>query len=258
MAIAPIYVAAPTVAPAKYGLLDTVPPTKGTERIGMGVEYQPDFCGPARAFTPPCDPPGTKVAEDGLLTVIGEPVPIYHLFQCRLVGSDDIEGRARRSLDLGASRAVEQGFWEVMGTGATDVTGGTGTPLDVVVGLAALEDYAGDNYGGRAVIHMTRGMAVRLVARGAIERVGDHLETGVGSLVVAGAGYGGGSLPSAPAAGADWMFATGAVSIWEDKTIVSGVVQKVPYDNEFNALAERMYVPTYECFNAAVEVTQEA
>lgn len=200
-----------------------------------------------------------KLADDGITTVSGVPIPIYHLFQCRLPsGSKEGEARALRSLNLGASRALESGFQTVFATSATDVTP-SGTAVDIVKGLSLLEEYAGENYGGRPVIHMTRAAATLLYARGSLVRVGDVLETGLGSLVVAGAGYDAQvSLPSAPAAGAGWMYATGMVSIWEGTTIVSGVQPKDPYTNEFQALAERVYVPTFECFKAAVEVTETA
>lgn len=255
-AIAPIYVEAPALSQPKYGLLDTVDVRPGVSHIGLGVQYDSEFCGPARAFTAPCVAPGTKTADDGITTVEGEPVPVYHLFQCRLVGTEDPQARARRSLDLGASRAVEEALQTVIGTGATDITP-AGTAVDIVDGLALLEEHAGENYGGVPVFHMSRANATRLLSRNALVKVGNTLQTHLGSLVVAGAGYGGSSLPSAPAAGAGWMYATGQVTIWEGETVVSDLAQKVPYDNEFVALAERMYVPTYECFNAAVEVTEK-
>jgi hypothetical protein len=257
MAVAPIYVEAPSIQTAQFGLLDTIGTKSGDPHIGLGVQYQSEFCGTARAFEKPCDPPGTKTADDGVALVIGEPIPVYHLFQCRIVGSEDGSERARRSLDLGASRAVEAGFQTVFATGATDISPAGGTS-DIVEGLALLEEYAGENYGAVPVIHMTRAAATRLISRAAVFRVGDHLETGLGSLVVAGAGYGGLDQPSAPAAGSGWMYATGAVTIWESKTIVTPMLQESPYANEFQALAERLYAPTFECFNAAVEVTEKA
>jgi hypothetical protein len=197
----------------------------------------------------------TKVPEDGVPTITGDPFTIYHVFQCRLVASDDAQARARRSLDLGASRAVEEGFQTVFGTGATDIS--PGTPVDPTKSLGLLEQYAGEVYGGRPVIHMDRLMATRLYEDGAIERVDGHLETGLGSLVVAGAGYNrDAALPSAVGAGNDWMYATGEVRIWEGKTFVSDPILKDPYDNEFSVLAERVYIPTFECFNAAIKVTE--
>jgi hypothetical protein len=142
----------------------------------------------------------------------------------------------------------------VFGTGATDISG---TPTDPVRSLGLLEQYAGEVYGGRPVIHMDRLMATRLLEQGSIKEVGGHLETGLGSLVIAGAGYNrDAALPAAVGAGNDWMYATGEVRIWEGKTITSGVVLKDPYDNEFNVLVERVYIPTYECFHAAIKVTE--
>lgn len=200
-----------------------------------------------------------KIIDDGTSFVTGDPLVIYHIFQCRLIGNDDVETkatqRALRSLDLGASRAVEEGFQTVFGTGAVDITV---APVSPVKALGALEQYAGEVYGGRPVIHMDRLMATRLYENGAIERVDGHLETGLGSIVVAGAGYNAdASLPAAPGAGNDWMYATGNVRIWQSpKTNLSGLTLDNPYDNQFKSLAERVYIPTYECFHAAIKVTE--
>jgi hypothetical protein len=202
----------------------------------------------------------TKIADDGISYVTGDPIPIYHIFQCRMPGNGDPESvakqRALRSLDLGASRAVEEGFQTVFATGAVDLS--PATPVDPVRSLGILEQYAGVNYGGRPVIHMDRLMATRLYEDGAIERVDGHLETGLGSIVVAGAGYNAdAALPSAVGAGNDWMYATGHVRIWQSpKTILSGLVPDNPYDNQFKSLAERVYIATYECFHAAIKVTE--
>lgn len=196
----------------------------------------------------------TKVPTDGVDNVTGDPITIYHVFQCRLIGNEDGEARALRSLDLGASRAVEEGFQTVFATGAVDISG---TPTDPVRSLGRLEQYAGANYGLRPVIHMDRYMATRLLEEGSIKDVGGHLETRLGSLVVAGAGYNAdASLPAAVGAGNDWMYATGEVRIWKGPEKATGLVLNDPYDNEFKALVERIYIPTFECFNAAIKVTE--
>lgn len=201
-----------------------------------------------------------KIVDDGTGYITGDPFTIYHIFQCRLIGNDDVEVRAKeraiRSLDLGASRAVEEGFQTVFATGAVDLS--PGTPVGPVKSLGILEQYAGANYGGRPVIHMDRLMATRLTENNVLKQVDDHLETGLGSIVVAGAGYNAdASLPAAPGAGNDWMYATGHVRIWQSpKTNLSGLVLDNPYDNQFKSLAERVYIPTYECFHAAIKVTE--
>lgn len=199
----------------------------------------------------------TKVADDGVEQVVGEPIPIYHLSSCRLVGSGDREARARRALDLGASRAVEQGFGSVIGAAATDITP-SGTAVGAIEALALLEQAAGELYGGVPVIHASRDLVTWLISQNLIRDVGGHLETILGSLVIAGPGYADADGPSAPAAGASWMYATGAVNVWEDATILTGTVLNNPYDNQFYVLAERTYVPTYECFAVGVESLPEA
>lgn len=201
----------------------------------------------------------TKVWDDGIPEVTGEPITVYHLFQCRLPGVPNVESEARRraldSLDRAASRGLEEGFQTVFGTAAVDVTP-SGTAVNIRKGLGLLEQYAAENYGGRAVIHMTR-EHVTLLGR-SIVQVGDHLETRLGSLVIAGGGYdSSAALPSAPAAGAGWMYATGEVNIWQSDAKTGGIVLQDPYNNEYQTLAERTYTPTFECFKAAVEVVED-
>jgi hypothetical protein len=258
MPVMPIEITTPQTTPAPYNLLDTISAERLPEHGGMaGVTYETDFCGVARAWVNPCADPGVleKVADDGINYTDGEPIPLYHLSSCRLVGSEDREARALRALDLGASRALETGFASVIGAAATNITGGTAHTVRVA--LARLEQFAGENYGGRPVIHMTRHMATLAASVSLIRIVGDHLETYLGSLVIAGAGYADAQQPVAPVAGSNWMYATGEVHVWEGQTLTTPVVLNQPYDNEYYVLAERVYVPTFECFAAAVETSLE-
>jgi hypothetical protein len=202
----------------------------------------------------------TKVPDDGIEQATGEPIVIYHMFSCRLVGADNLESRAAKALDSGASRAVEEGFGDVIGAVAVDVTPG-GTAVNVREGLGLLEQSGGEGYAGQRVIHADLAVVNELISKGLVRVTGGHLETFLGSLVIAGPGYASSTGPSAPAAGARWMYATGAVNIWADQTTKIPTVIDNPdtgvYDNEFRVLAERTYVPTFECFASAVEVTLE-
>jgi hypothetical protein len=204
----------------------------------------------------------TKVPDDGIEQATGEPIVIYNLFSCRLVGGVSLEDRAAKALESGASRAVEEGFGDVIGGVAVDVTPG-GTPVGVIEGLALIEQEGGESYGGRRVIHADNAVVTVLISQGLVKEVDGHLETLLGSVVVSGPGYRSSTdVPSAPAAGAHWMYATGAVNVWADETIRPPKVIENPdtgaYDNEFRAIAERTFVPTYECFAVAVEVLLEA
>lgn len=252
---------APPATPARFGLLDTIAPKPLPVHGDLaGVEYDADFCGAARPWAAPCVDPGTGVskdADDGIDQASGDPITVYHLHSCRLVGSGDREGRARRSLDLGASRAVEEGFGDTLGAAAVDITP-AGTAVSVTKGIALAEQYAGKMYGGVPVLHMDRVTATIAISADLIREVDGELRTILGSLVVAGPGYAESTGPSAPAAGAHWMYVTGAVNVWEGKTFLSPVEPAQPYTNEFYTLAERVYVPTYECFVGAIETTLEA
>lgn len=263
MVARPIQVQVTPVPPAPFGLLETFNP-KPLPDHGMlaGVEYDADYCGVAQPWTAPCIVPGDgveKEATDGIEQVEGVPTVVYHLFSCRLIGisTAEAEARALRSLDLGSSRALEEGFGQTIGAAATDITPG-GTAVAPAIGLALLEQDGGQKYGGQRVIHADNAVVTLLISKGLVEEKNGHLETLLGSVVVAGPGYGGLVVPSAPAAGAHWMYATGAVNVWEGSTQTTPVTMDSPYTNEFKALAERVYVPTYECFASAVEVTLEA
>lgn len=262
MPATPILVPTRNIEPAPFGLLETFPPQALPGHGGLaGVEYDSEFCGTADAWVAPCVDPGvaTKEEHDGIEQVTGIPIPIYHLFTCRLIGisSSEATQRASRALDLGASRAVEEAFGQSIGAAAVDVTPG-GTATGVVEALALLEQAGGSQYGGRRVIHADLAVTTLLISQRLVQVVGGHLETLLGSIVIAGPGYGGLQVPSAPAAGAHWMYATGAVNVWQGETIDTPILPVTPYDNEFKTIAERIYVPTYECFAAAAEVLLEA
>src|SRR5262245_33541676 len=89
-----------------------------------------------------------KTANDGTSVVEGKPFTIYHLFTCRTVGEwTEAEARARKALELGEHIPVELGFQQIALAGATDDTPG-GTPVDIVDGLAILEQAINRAYTG--------------------------------------------------------------------------------------------------------------
>src|SRR5262245_24949439 len=200
----------------------------------------------------------TKSTRDGTTLVEGKPFTVYQLLTCRTVGElDTFDARARKALELSEGLSVELAFQQIAFAGATDVTP-AGNPVDIVDGLAILEQSMNRSYTGQAVIHMGRAAATRLASRAAVLRIGDHLETVLGSLVVAGAGYDPQSGPSAPAATAEWMWATGAVTLRRSDIALVEPVLDNPYTNQFSTLAERQYVTSVECTPQAVEVNQKA
>lgn len=158
--------------------------------------------------------------------------------QCSTLGSfaRDYRARAADMLEAATPKAVEREFWT--GTLAqaktwpnlylqkastvTDITPVAGTPVSMAKAMSLLEQGIADNgFGGQAVIHMPRGLAVSLQSalNDYVRRDGFLLRTLVDTLVVPGVGYTGhgpiGNAHETPAAGSTWMYATGLVEYRE-------------------------------------------
>lgn len=212
----------------------------------------------------------TKTDSDGIPITTADPFAVYHMTTCRTIGSwDRASEQARRALESGAGRAVEQVMEGKFAAAAANVTPVVGTGLDIVDGLAVLEQEAVNRGGIKPTIHMPRGLATRLGSRGSIVRVGSTLETILGSPVAAGGGYVGnqGAGGAATPAGNVWLFATGPVVLVQGSIVESGP-QPIKADvgsggvtgmtNDFRALAERPYAGAWLCFAIGVLVKQQA
>lgn len=216
----------------------------------------------------------TKELDSDVIGVTSStPLVAYNLQACAAVGSiNQAIARARRSLELGEGRVLESVFEGLLLADATDVSSTPGTAVDLVDGLAQLEEYAASVYGGTPTFHMARGMATRLASRAALLRVGAGLETVLGGKVAAGGGYAGSAEladgTTTPGTGETWLYATGTVALWKGEMIEQGpvFVDNQPASagatrsmtNQTRALAERPMVVGYECFAAAVLVTAAA
>lgn len=256
-----VLVAAPPVPKQQYNLLDTITPKPMPGHGAVeGIEYLPSVCGNAEAVvgdgnTPLVCTNVSKTFQDGITFITGVPILIYDAITCRLVGGSDLEQIVSESLDLGASRAVEQELAVLISAAATTITPATVT--GIIVGIALLEQQIASTYGGQGVIYMSRSAALIALSTQALVVVDGHLETRLGTLVVAGAGFGS-TGPSAAAAGNQWMLATGQLNLWVTDTTHVPMVMDHPETNQVRVLAERLYVPTWECSASAIEVKLEA
>jgi hypothetical protein len=186
------------------------------------------------------------------------PFTVYVIRECRPVGDwQRAQSTAMKMLAAAEERGVEKELWTRMfaaGAGAVDLTGTLATPE---VSLAILEESIRDRYDGAAVIHMSTNLASILATRNAIERHGNHMETQIGNWVVVGAGYPRtGPSGAVPAAGSEWMVATGTVFVDRGTADVKGpfLVQS-PLDNTTTVMAERTYVAGWDCTPAAIRAT---
>jgi len=200
---------------------------------------------------------GSKSADE-IDVVSGLPFSVYKMVECKSLVDDDTVW-ARNSLVLGEGHAVEAGFMQsILAQPDTAMPNGT-TAVSLINGIAILEGYAADVYGGVPTLHMPRSVATRALAVDVLVSGLDWtVNTKQGALVANGGGYSANLGPdgsSAPA-GQAWLYVTGQVVLTRGSIVTS---RALDYQNNNQvALAERTYVPTVDCFKAAVLVTLEA
>ena len=282
-------VAAPQATPARFGLLSVAQMPTDTGRWEGGILTMPNACGNGGSYGDPCPAPGDREKADSAGVVIGggDPFTVYAGFRCAPVGftDDEIRERGDAALLAGEERTVEEVFWtgvtdnaveihphlaentastpgvdDFTWLAATTVAGGGGA-VSVRRALADLERELAGCYGGQGVIHMPRDVATVAVAEGIVERYGNRLETKVGTLVAAGAGYPGTSpTGAAAAAGESWVYATGAVQVRRSGVFYTGSIAESldRVSNTIQRLAERTYVVTWDCCLLAARVGLEA
>lgn len=224
---------------------------------GGGTWTSAEFTWPLTVGLPNVLMLGEKTA-DQIDVVEGQPFGIYKMTECRDFQDDDTDW-ARNSLALGEAHAVEAGFMQAhLAQPTTDLPNGT-TAVSLVNGIAILEGYAADVYGGVPILHMPRSVATRALAADALTPGLDWvITTQQGALVANGGGY---SLNLGPTgepapAGQAWLYVTGMVTLTRGPVQAHRVLDTA--QNNQVVLAERMYVPSVDCFTAAVLVTLEA
>lgn len=274
----PLYVEAPAITPYQYGLFSvaSMPPEDADPHWQCGIEYQPLSCDRAFVTADDCETatPTPKEVAEGVGIVEAEPFTIFDGFNCHIVGFTEAEimARARAALELGERRAVEREYWTgEHGTAlhladpSAVVLNAVPAPtaadaLHIVGGLAALENYLADNYGGVGVIHAPRGVSAFLSRFHLASVVGSRIQTLVGTPVALGGGYvvntGPDGTPAPP--GTAWMYATGQVVVrrsapWVNPNSVAAALNRTT--NNVTLLAERTVIVSHECVLAAVLVT---
>jgi hypothetical protein len=258
----------------------------GDGKWESGIEYQPPVCGPASVYRSSCfgydpDDSGESLAPlepkefvEGVPTEFSKAFAIYSGIQCTPVGNfwATAEARGREFLLNGRERALENemAFGAAHAgpylTDATtvDITPVAGTAIDVVLGMALLEQWIGENSAGQGVILGAR-RDVLLAASGhalmEIRRGDTQLNTRLGTPVAALSGFDGSVGPNGDAAGVgeSWLFALGsAPRIWRGSII--NPPRRESLDRGFNdlyILHEQATTYAWNCGAAAVLVTSE-
>jgi hypothetical protein len=276
----PVRVSAPPPGDHRYGIFnvaDVVPFTDDHQHYG-GLLYDAAGCGTARGWPIACDvaTPGTpKTFDNNTAETSVKPFAVYTSLLCGTAGytAEYLEDKVRMRLAAVEQQGVEEAFSSGLLNGTTlgntpVLAGGGGVTVLTAAGslklaVAALEEFAGDNYGYVPVIHAPASVAAHAGANGLIRAQGDIpangvLKTYLGSRWSFGSGYTNTSpVGVAAAAGHAWLYVTGRVTLWQNTNVfVSPAKQSANRAvNQYNLIAEREWAASFDCFVAAIDVT---
>lgn len=272
------------IEPALYGLVNPKTLASTTARWVSGFEQESVACMADVNLLDVCNQGiDTQVIERTGTGTTGPYLPfaVQAAVKCSTAGGlrTDWEQRALDALEQCQNKAIELEFWEgrlaraanddepdsnpnpnryLTDGGAEDLTPTTGTAIRVRHGLALLEGALADaGCGGRGYIHVPRSIGSVLPVK---DRDGDGvLQTTLGNYVIAGEGYTGtGEDGAAPAGTAQWIFATGPVTVRLDEPNVAADYPKQSINTETNDIevsAERMAAVTWDgCVHIGVLV----
>lgn len=274
-------VASPVRTPLPYGLMSVVQqPTTADDHWQLGVEFEPITCSRADITFESCPASGglDKTPRDVMGLSSANPFTVYSMAQCATVGfAERAREMASAVLTSGEARAVEREFW----TGElgvtphlaedTAITGSDGEieqsaavvlvtgAVDVVEGIARLEEALSDCYGNEGVIHVPPSVLTHMCAESLATRDGPRMRTCNGHLIAAGAGYPG-TAPNGtgPPTGVRWVYATGAVFMY--RSVVNFVGSNMAdvvnrSKNTVAQIAERTYVVGWDCCHFALPIS---
>jgi hypothetical protein len=164
-----VFVSPPRREPRKGGIKSVIGEFVTTERLGAGagIEWISEGCDLPKAAPGLCFVPNPITDDKEYGGIDRGAGPIFGLYagvQCFLGPNSDYDERARRLLELGEGRGVEEVLWEWAAT-----TGGAPLPAASLVDAVAQADEAADSYyvGGPVMI-MSRRVAAWARSVGAI------------------------------------------------------------------------------------------
>lgn len=284
----------PTFTPRPYNLWSVVQDRSADPDAHwrMGVTYDA-WCPTASTTYDPCvavsgvsgvgalppPPAPAKAATTDHTLRSATPFTVYERIDCSSPGFwGDATAIATDMLTRSEIRQVETAFWTGLTAGQTTAyphlaaaiqlsqDGAVlqtaaqildSTPVDIVEAIARLESALATCYDGVGVIHIPAAVLPLMAAYTLVERAGAQLRTTGGTLVAVGGGYPGTSpFGTAPAVGAAWIYATGAVFGYR-----SGIETYQPVEafnrtvNTVQMIAERTYLLGWDCCHHAIQVS---
>jgi hypothetical protein len=252
------WVELPAPVPLGGGVLsvaNVVDVPDGDHRL-MGVEALTDACSSTEIWSEWCTmtPTARKIFEDTQEHVVGDPFVLYAGVSCDLQRLDEGADRAKSRLGYGESRGVDQ-YVDAFLSDSTDVVD-LGGPFDFDQAVGAAEAFAATWYGGQPTLLIPRLFIQCGCSNGALRtNLDGTLTTCAGSKVA----------PLTTAVTVPITITTGTIYVSGSVTVYRGPVKTISVPQQIDdlgptfapmrALAERVYVPVFDCLVAKVEVS---
>lgn len=249
----------PTPSPLGGGVLSVANVIPTTGHALMGAEAETDACAEAHEWDEWCTttPTDRKVFDALRDYVEGDPFAVYAGVSCDLQRLDDAKARAEKRLSYAESRIIDYHVDAQLSSNADVVD--LGGPMAVDEAIALAEAFAATVYGGAPTLLIPRAF-VQIAANegGMVSHLDGTLTTFSGSRVAPLTTPITLPLPD-PLTGT--LYVTGSVTLLQGPVSSFSVPQQVADDGTFapmRALAERIYVPVFDCLVAKVEVTRRS
>jgi hypothetical protein len=241
--------------PLGGGVLSVARVVDTTGTALMGVEAETDACATAEEWAEWCTmtPTGRKLFESAPDYVVGDPFALYAGVSCDLQRLEESKTRAEARLDYGESRGVDQHIDAQLAADADVVD--LGGPFGVAEAVGIAEAFAATVYGGKPTLLIPR----QVIPCGGTtvfeSSPGGTLTTLTGSRVA--------PLTTAVAvptvSGPVTMYVTGQITVLRGPVLSVSVPQQIngngPTFAPMRALAERIFVPVFDCLVAKLEVS---
>lgn len=256
-----IEVPAPPVRVGGVLSIATIVPAEVADHALLGAEFLTDACADGDVWDDICSLIDLKFCTGGVVTpppggfktfgqpdlVEGSPFAVYDGVECGLTSLADAEARAMARLAFSENRQVDHRVAELLDIEKSASLG----PLDIDQTIMEMETIIADSYGGYGTILMPYSLMVCAFAQDLILRaVGGGAATINGTSVV---GY---AAPRNPTT--DNVFAVGRIVVVQGPVLSYSVPPVTRPDGTCDparALAERIYVPLFECIVVGASVT---
>jgi len=221
----------------------------------LGIEATTDACAEAAEWTEWCSATGAKkVFDDVPQWIVADPVAVYAGVECDMQTLEEGYARAARRLAYGESRMLD--YIVAARLEADPDTVDLGGPLPIGSGIGAAEAFAATVYGGVPTLLIPRIVLGCACGPGMFGRDGDgSLTTCTGAKVV--------PLTTPVTipfdqASEGTMFVTGQITVLRGPVMTFSVPAMTDGAGVLHpprALAERIFVPIFECLVGKLEVT---